>query len=313
MFDKALVPFDGSTQVDRILPYVARFAGGLHMPLVLASVLAPGPTSTLEQRREEAEHHLQEIVTRLIGAGVEATAVVAVGRPVQEIVRLVEQGGCNLILLPPRGEVAHAWGALGSITEKVMQASPVPILTIPSLEAAPDQSKGAPITAVIVPLDGSSLAEMALPYAEELAQKLAAEVMLTRAISESNVYIGTMVDVLPYIDPRAMEAADDEAADYLERVADKLRAEGFAVQAQILRTQPASGIVALAHQTPQSLITLTTHGRSALARWFLGSVAEEVVETAETPVLVIPQYYSQRYTMNIADLLAQTPLFAELT
>jgi len=51
MFDKALVPFDGSTQVDRILPYVARFAGGLHMPLVLASVLAPGPTSTLEQRR----------------------------------------------------------------------------------------------------------------------------------------------------------------------------------------------------------------------------------------------------------------------
>jgi nucleotide-binding universal stress UspA family protein len=144
MFDKALVPFDGSTQVDRILPYVARFAGGLHMPLVLASVLAPGPTSTLEQRREEAEHHLQEIVTRLIGAGVEATAVVAVGRPVQEIVRLVEQEGCNLILLPPRGEVAHAWGALGSITEKVMQASPVPILTIPSLEAAPDQSEGAP-------------------------------------------------------------------------------------------------------------------------------------------------------------------------
>jgi len=95
MFHKALVPFDGSMQVDRILPYVARFAGGLHMPLVLASVLAPGPTSTLEQRREEAEHHLQEIVTRLIGAGVEATAVVAVGRPVQEIVRLVEQGGAT--------------------------------------------------------------------------------------------------------------------------------------------------------------------------------------------------------------------------
>jgi CRP-like cAMP-binding protein len=45
----------------------------------------------------------------------------------------------------------------------------------------------------------------------------------------------------------------------------------------------------------------------------MGSVAEEVDETAETPVLVIPQHYSQRYTMNIADLLAQTPLFAELT
>src|ERR671925_16981 len=98
MFDKALVPFDGSTQVDRLLPYVARLTGGLSMPLVLASVLAPGPTSTLEQRRQEVDQHLQEIVTRLAGAGVAATAVVAVGRPVQELVRLVEQEGCNLVL-----------------------------------------------------------------------------------------------------------------------------------------------------------------------------------------------------------------------
>jgi hypothetical protein len=91
MFDKALVPFDGSTQVDRILPYVAHFAGGLNMPLVLASVLAPGSVPTLEQRQQEADYHLQEIVTRLAGTGVEATAVVAVGRPVQEIVRLAER------------------------------------------------------------------------------------------------------------------------------------------------------------------------------------------------------------------------------
>jgi hypothetical protein len=121
-----------------------------------------------------------------------------------------------------------------------------------------------------------------------------------------------MADV-PYIDPRAMELGEDGAADYLGRVADKLRDDGFAVSSQLLRAQPAPGIVALASQTPQSLITLTTHGRSALARWFIGSVAEEVVETASTPVLVIPQHYSQRYAMNIADLLAQTPLFAELT
>ena len=311
MFDKALVPFDGSTQVDRVLPYVARLAGGLHMPLVLASVLAPGPRPTLEQMRQDVDCHLQEIVTRLVSAGVEATAVVAVGRPVPEIVRLVEQEGCNLILLPPRRAAAHSWGALGNITEKIIQAAPVPVLVMPAQEAALDRSEEDPIATVIVPLDGSSLAEMALPYAEELAQKLAVEVMLVRAAS-SSVYVGTMADV-PYIDPLAIEAGDTEAADYLGRVADKLRVEGFAVRSQLLRTQPAPGIVALASQTPKSLITLTTHGRSALARWFMGSVAEEIIETATTPVLVIPQHYTQRYAMNIADLLAQTPLFADLT
>jgi len=281
------------------------------MPLVLASVLAPGPTATLEQRRQEADGHLQEIVARLTGAGVEATAVVAVGRPVQEMMRLVEQEGCNLLLLLPRGEVAQAWGALGSITEKVLQASPVPILTMPS-PAAPDQSEGAPITTVIVPLDGSSLAEMALPYTEELAQQLPADVILTRAVSASIAHLGVMMDA-PFLDRRVLEATDAEAADYLEKVAEKLRAEGFAVQAQLLRSQPAPGIVALAQQTPHSLIALTTHGRSALARWFIGSVAEEVVETAATPVLVIPLHYSQLYTLKIADLLAQTSLFAALT
>ena len=312
VFDKALVPFDGSTQTDRVLSYMTRLARGMNMPLVLASVLAPGARSALDQMRQEVDRHLQEIVTRLTESGVEATAVVAVGRPVQELVRLAEQEGCNLILLPPRGEASHAWGALGNIREKVIQASPVPILTIPLHEATPDQSIGATITSVIVPLDGSSVAETALPYAEELAQKLAAEIMLVRAVSPGSLYIGTMADV-PYIDPRAMELGENEAADYLGRVADKLRDDGFAVSSQHLHAQPAPGIVALASQTPQSLITLTTHGRSALARWFIGSVAEEVVETAETPVLVIPQHYSQRYTMNIVDLLAQTPLFAELT
>lgn len=312
MFTKALIPFDGSTQVDRVLPYMAGLAGGLNMPLVLASVLAPGSRPTLEQMRQDVDRHLQEIVTRLAGAGVEATTVVAVGRPVQEIVRLAEQEGCNLILLPPRREASHGWGALGSITAKVIQASPVPILTMPPQEAEADRADGTAITTVIVPLDGSSLAEMALPYAEELAQKLAAEIMLVRAVSYSSVYIGTMADV-PYIDPRAMEVGENEAADYLGRSADKLRVEGFEVRSQLLQTQPAPGIVALARQTPQSLITLTTHGRSALARWFIGSVAEEIVETAATPVLVIPQHYTQRYTLNIADLLAQTPLFADLT
>jgi hypothetical protein len=79
------------------------------------------------------------------------------------------------------------------------------------------------------------------------------EIMLVRAVSSGRLYIGTM-------------------ADYLRRVADKLRDDGFAVSSQLLHAQPAPGIVALASQTPQSLITLTTHGRSALARWFIGCV-----------------------------------------
>jgi nucleotide-binding universal stress UspA family protein len=312
MFNKALVPLDGSAQADGVLPYVARLVRGLNRPLVLAAALESGPAPTLERRRQDMDRHLREVVTRLAGVGVEATPVVAVGRPAQEIVRLAEQEGCNLILLPRQRDDARARGSLGSIAEKVIQASPVPILTIPPPEAAFDRSDGGPIASVIVPLDGSPLAEMALPYAEALAQPLAAEVVLVRAVSLGDRYMVTLGDG-PSFDAVPPEVVDDEAAAYLSRVADKLRAEGVEVRWQLLRTPPAPGIVELARQTPQSLIALTTHGRSALARWFMGSVAEAVVEAAETPVLVIPQQYSQRYAWKIADLLAQTPLFAELT
>jgi nucleotide-binding universal stress UspA family protein len=312
MFDKALVLLDGSAQADGVLPYVARLVRALNRPLVLATALESGPAPTLERRRQEMDRHLQEVVTRLAGIGVEATSVVAVGRPVQEIVRLAEQEGCTLILLPRQRDEARARGALGSLTEKVIQASPVPILTIPPQEAALAWSDGSPVASVIVPLDGSPLAEMALPYAEALAQPLAAEVVLVRAVSLGDLYLVPLGDG-PAFEVVPAEVIDNEAAAYLSRVADTLRAEGVEVRWQLLRTQPAPGIVELAHQTPQSLVALTTHGRSALARWFMGSVAEAVVEAAETPVLVIPQQYSQRYAWKIADLLAQTPLFAELT
>jgi nucleotide-binding universal stress UspA family protein len=312
MFDKALVLLDGSAQADGVLPYVARLVRALNLPLVLAAALESEPAPTLERRRQEMDRHLQEVVTRLAGIGVEATPVVAVGRPVQEIVRLAEQEGCTLILLPRPHDEGRARGALGSLTEKVIHASPVPVLTIPPQAAALDRSDGGPVASVIVPLDGSPLAEMALPYAEALAQPLAAEVVLVRAVSLGDLYMVPLGDG-PAFDVVPAEVIDNEAAAYLSRVADTLRVEGVEVRWQLLRTQPAPGIVELAHQTPQSLVALTTHGRSALARWFMGSVAEAVVEAAETPVLVIPQQYSQRYAWKIADLLAQTPLFAELT
>jgi CRP/FNR family cyclic AMP-dependent transcriptional regulator len=59
-------------------------------------------------------------------------------------------------------------------------------------------------------------------------------------------------------------------------------------------------------------MVMTTHGRTALARWFVGSVTEEVVRATARPVLVIPRHYSRRYAETIAEVLARTPLFFEL-
>jgi hypothetical protein len=115
-----------------------------------------------------------------------------------------------------------------------------------------------------------------------------------------------------YIDEQSPLAGEVTAIRYLEDVAAKLRAGGFTVQTRVLGRQPVDYIIDLAGQTPHSLIVLTTHGRSALARWFVGSVAEGIVRGAKGPILVIPRQFSQQHAAKVAELLAQTPLFAEL-
>jgi nucleotide-binding universal stress UspA family protein len=280
--------------------------------MLVLSVMESGSSAKVERMKEAAERHLRTVLTRLIAEGVQADAAVAMGRPAEEIVRMAERHGCNLIALATQSQGNAGRGTLGSVIDKVIHASQIPTLAIPPETADQPWEQGPALTSIVVPLDGSPLAETALPYAEDLAQKLAAQVVLMRAVTISGVYAASLGDV-PFVDTGASEVGEAEAADYLTRVVDKLRTEGVEVRSEILRTSPAQGIVDLAHQLPQSLIALTTHGRSALARWFIGSVTESVLRAAADPVLVIPQQYSQRYAMKIADLLEQTPLFSELT
>jgi nucleotide-binding universal stress UspA family protein len=153
-----------------------------------------------------------------------------------------------------------------------------------------------------VPLDGSALAEAALPFAEDLARRLAATVLLVRAVP----FAGAIVD------EKAPPSGEVEARAYLATLTEKLQATGLVVHSRSFDGPPVEYILNLASQTPHSLVALTTHGRSALARWFVGSVAEGVVQAASVPVLVIPRQHSRRYAARVSTLLAQAPLFAAL-
>jgi nucleotide-binding universal stress UspA family protein len=141
-----------------------------------------------------------------------------------------------------------------------------------------------------------------LPFAEDLAQSLAAEIMLARAVP----FAGAIVD------DKAPPTGEVEARAYLSSLTQRLQATGIAVQARAFDGPPVTYILDLASQTPNSLVVLTTHGRSALARWFVGSVVEGVVQAASVPVLVIPRQHSRRYAARVSTLLLQAPLFAIL-
>jgi nucleotide-binding universal stress UspA family protein len=241
-----------------------------------------------ERAETIVKRRLQEVVKRLAEDGVKAEAVVSFGPVAEEIVREAERRGCDLIAMSTHGRTPLGRGILGSVTDKVIHSSHLPTLAITPERAKAHWQDGVIMSRIMVPLDGSALAETALPYVEELAQRLSLEIILARAISIGGFY-SAHLDGYPYADYTALETeSESDAVGYLEGVAGRLRAKGLEVSWKVLKGSPARSLVELAHEIPQDIIVLTTHGRSGLSRWIVGSVAEAVVRASGDPVVVIP-------------------------
>jgi len=138
---------------------------------------------------------------------------------------------------------------------------------------------------ILVPLDGSKLAEQAIPYATELC-KGSTQVTLFQVVHLPLPLAAP--DVAMTVPMPDLDELKQEALDYLERLAAPLRAEGVRVQVAVVeRDAVAQAIVEYAEENEINLIAMTTHGRSGLSRLLFGSVAEEVVRHAPCPVLII--------------------------
>jgi nucleotide-binding universal stress UspA family protein len=136
------------------------------------------------------------------------------------------------------------------------------------------------ITTILVPLDGSALAEAALLPAIELARERGAKVVLLRAAE---------AHARPMVDPtEAQVAAVREAEQYVAGVRDRVRQRGVAdVEASVWYGAPAQAIVEAAQFRKADLIVMSSHGRSGLGRLVLGSVAETVLRSTAVPILLI--------------------------
>lgn len=138
------------------------------------------------------------------------------------------------------------------------------------------------VDTVLVPLDGSPLAEMALPTAIELLRDSPDATLILLRAAEATT--------LPGVDPTgAQVAVVHEAEEYLEDVAARARDEGVSrVITSVWYSQPAKAIVEAAPVRGADLIVMSTHGRSGLRRIVLGSVAESVLRGTQTPILLVP-------------------------
>lgn len=137
---------------------------------------------------------------------------------------------------------------------------------------------------ILVPLDGSELAAGALAPAAEIARLAGSRIHLVRV---PDLPVHAILDQLPGDIARETAAARSEAQASLEEAAARLRAEGLAVSMSLEEGPPAHGIAHAVSETGAGLVVLTSHGRGAVARAWLGSTADRLIRTLDVPILML--------------------------
>ena len=141
---------------------------------------------------------------------------------------------------------------------------------------------------IIVPLDGSKLAECVIPHVEALGKGCGVkDVVLVRVIEAAEMPPDTYL-VFTADELNRMEAGRrSEAEKYLRKMASQLQKSGLAARAEVLEGKPAESIADYAKNKEVGLIIIATHGRSGISRWYWGSVADRILQSACVPVLMV--------------------------
>lgn len=299
MYRTLLVPLDGSRLAERALPLATALARASGARLVLVRAVwvdtLPGTDPTAAQVRAvaEAEGYLQGVARRLAEEAVVAEVAVPYERPVEGILTEIALRQADLVVLSTHGRSGLGRVVYGSVAEAVLARSPVPVLLVRA--GVPDGPLlvGERPGRVLVPLDGSALAEEALPHAVGLARLLNGSLVLLRVVVPTPVVApplapgGEILLGAPVLDADLVEQERAEAEDYLRDVAARLREQGVTVQTIASVGPVATVVLETSRAVDASLIVLATHGRTGLERLLFGSVAAEVLRRAELPLLLV--------------------------
>jgi nucleotide-binding universal stress UspA family protein len=180
------------------------------------------------------------------------------------------------------GGLRRAW--LGSVADYLVHHLQVPILLVRPASA---HRVGVHPTEVLVPLDGSPLAEEAIGPAVDLARSWGAGVSLLQIVEPFLLSTEPTFPVPYTYDGDLTNMTRDAAQDYLDDVVDRLREEGVrATGAAVIGWNTADAILEAAHPERVVMLAVATHGRGGLQRLMLGSVADKLIRGADVPVLV---------------------------
>jgi nucleotide-binding universal stress UspA family protein len=296
VFKRILIPLDGSELAEVALPYAEELSGRLGSESILAYV-SESPDDPqrhvhqfyLEKMAETTKQGTEAYIEKSRkAAAIRVGSVVLFGNPAEEIIKYADKERTGLIIIATHGQSGIKQWALGSVADRIVRGAKVPVALIRAKGERSDLREIGLLKKAVVPLDGSKASERVIPYIEELASRLKAEVHLIEVLATGNPGLRRNGDYgyVVYTD-HEMESRKNMALAYLKNVEIRLKEKGILVKTEVRSGDAAKEIIDYAKQIYADLVVMSTHGRSRIGRWVLGSVAESLLREGDTPLLLV--------------------------
>jgi nucleotide-binding universal stress UspA family protein len=287
MFEKILVPLDGSKAAEQVFPYVIELASAFGSEVISVGVCEP----------EESEYgHIcqiyvnnqTDILKSKIGTD-KVKSVTLTGKPAEEIIDYAGKSDINLIVMASHGRSGIKPWSLGSTVDKVLHKVNVPLLIIRATEKPVKQNTLSLFQRILAPMDGTEICETVLPYLVELIKKVKSEITLLQVLA-SGKHVHTIGGIdFVYFKDHDISSTKTRAQEYFNRTIGTLEGPLTAKKYEIKFGDPAEEIVKCAKEINSQVIALSTHGHTSIERWAYGSVTYKVLQTSKQSILLIPQ------------------------
>jgi nucleotide-binding universal stress UspA family protein len=286
LLSRVLVPLDGSANAEAILAHLRRVLPRHVSQLILFHAVTGVPW--IEE--QEPQKYLRRIAFQLTNDGYPASVCLRTGLAAESILRAASDEGASLIALTTHGRTGALRWVFGSVAERVLQASPVPVLvtrSIPSTQCL-GKLESQPIHNFLVPLDGSRYSLGVLDPVLSLARPVDAQVTL-----------------LHVTEPSPYEGRWDSPDETLKKADALFREACIPARIEHRKGDPREEILKAVEERAIDLIAMTTHGRSGPSRWVFGSVTAQILRSSSVPLLVVrgtvPPEHSTEKTAHLVE------------
>jgi nucleotide-binding universal stress UspA family protein len=322
MTKKILVPLDGSTISQSIVSWAGELARAMDGELRLLTVIDPKdfevfeavnnsvfehenlsvfggpvetaaktPTDIIDALGIQFRIELEAKAKALGKAGIKAEVKIEYGSPAEVIVAEAKTQNVDMIAMTTRRGSALARGILGSVTDRVLHSTSVPVLTLHPNQIGNAMESNGLIRKIVIPLDGSELSETAVRPALEIARASKADVTFLRVVNTPLYAFDSGVlgaGALLYDREIEMGTQEEDAMAYLKGLVEEAGLMGIKAHATVRIGNASLQIASESITDSGSIVVMATSGASGLKRWVIGSVADKVIRSGNVPVLVIP-------------------------